>query len=96
MRTKIRAQRPSSETKPNKKVEPDTDTDSEDSIDLDRDGVISAQESRATTATSKTAGAAEPRTSPSWKQLVLLALCVHPLRPLWPRVRLPHIPCLWV
>ena len=56
MRTKIRAQRPSSEAKPNKKVEPDTDTDSEDSIDVKRDGVISAQEARAATATTETAG----------------------------------------
>ena len=90
MRTKIRAQRPSTETKPNKEVEPDTDMDSEDSIDVKRDGVISAQEARAATATTETAGAAEPRTSPSWKQLFLVALCHYPLCPLCPRA--PHSP----
>ena len=99
MRTKIRTQRPSTETKrsptpsggsywlksaktrPNKEVEPDTDTDSEDSIDVERDGPISAHEALR----AATAGTAEPRTSPSWKQLFLVSLSFHPL---WP---FPHI-----
>ena len=67
MRTKVRAQRTetkrssgcwsrglkSAKTRPNKEpqVEPDTDTDSEDSIDVERYGPISAQEAqRAATA----------------------------------------------
>ena len=99
MRTKVRAQRPSTETNrsstsgcwscglksaktiPNKGVEPDTDTDSEDSIDVERDGPISAHEALR----AATAGTAEPRTSPSWKQLFLVSLSFHPL---WP---FPHI-----
>ena len=92
MRTKTRAQRPSTlgwlpttstETKRHTEVEPDTD--SEDS--MDRDEVISVQEARAATTAAETAGAAEPRTSLSWTQLVLVALSFHPLSPV------PHIAC---
>ena len=96
MRTKTRAQRPSTlgwlpttstETKRHTEVEPDTD--SEDSIDVGRDEVIclSVQEARAATTAAETAGAAEPRTSLSWTQLVLVALSFHPLSPV------PHIAC---
>ena len=109
MRTKIRTQRPSTETKrsptpsggsywlksaktrPNKEVEPDTDTDSEDSIDVESDGPISAQKvQRAATTTAEAAGTARsPRTSPSWKQLFFVGLSLHPL---W---HVPHITWLW-
>ena len=93
MRTKTRAQRPSTlrwfttstETKRHTEVEPDTD--SEDSIDVDRDEVISVQEARAATTAAETTGTAEPRTSLSWTQLVLVALSFHPLSPV------PHIAC---
>ena len=86
MRTKTRAQRPSTlgwlpttstETKRHTEVEPDTD--SEDS--MDRDEVISVQEARAATTAAETTGTAEPRTSLSWTQLVLVALSFHPLSP---------------
>ena len=91
MRTKTRAQRPSTlrwfttstETKRHTEVEPDTD--SEDS--MDRDEVISVQEARAATTAAETTGTAEPRTSLSWTQLVLVALSFHPLSPV------PHIAC---
>ena len=109
MRTKIRTQRSSTETKrsptpsggsywlkrakarPNKEVEPDTDTDSEDSIDVESDGPISAQKvQRAATTTAEAAGTARsPRTSPSWKQLLFVGLSLHPL---W---HVPHITWLW-
>ena len=88
MRTKTRAQRPSTlgwlpttstETKRHTEVEPDTD--SEDSIDVDRDEVISVQEARAAVTAAETTGTAEPRTSLSWTQLVLVALSFHPLSP---------------
>ena len=93
MRTKTRAQRPSTlrwfttstETKRHTEVEPDTD--SEDSIDVDRDEVISVPEARAATTAAETTGTAEPRTSLSWTQLVLVALSFHPLSPV------PHIAC---
>ena len=101
MRTKVRAQRTetkrssgcwsrglkSAKTRPNKEpqVEPDTDTDSEDSIDVERHGPISAQEAQR----AATAGTAAPRTSPSWKQLFLVGLSFHPL---W---HVPHIAWPW-
>ena len=101
MRTKVRAQRTetkrssgcwsrglkSAKTRPNKEPQVEPDTDSEDSIDVDRDEVISVQEARAATTAAETTGTAEPRTSLSWKQLVLVALSFHPLSPV------PHIAC---
>ena len=89
MRTKIRAQRPSTETKPNKEVEPDTDTDSEDSIDVKRDGVISAQEARAATATTETAGAAEPKPSRARRPRGSSSSS-------WPYATTPSAPCVLV